>query len=96
MSQGRVRSYRIREFAKLAGVTVRALQHYDRMGLLTPARSRTGSRVYSESDFQALVQILALKSVESPASTVVASRSTPMTSRSSCSRASRYSCALCR
>ena len=66
MSQGRVRSYRIREFAKLAGVTVRALQHYDRMGLLTPARSRTGSRVYSESDFQALVQILALKSVGVP------------------------------
>lgn len=66
MSQGRVRSYRIREFAKLAGVTVRALQHYDRMGLLTPARSQTGSRVYSESDFQALVQILALKSVGVP------------------------------
>ena len=63
MSQARVRSYRIREFAKLAGVTVRALQHYDRMGLLTPARSQAGSRVYSESDLQALVQIVALKSV---------------------------------
>ena len=61
-----MRSYRIREFAKLAGVTVRALQHYDRMGLLTPARSQAGSRVYSESDLQALVQIVALKSVGVP------------------------------
>ena len=66
MSEARVRSYRIREFAKLAGVTVRALQHYDRMGLLTPARSQAGSRVYSESDLQALVQIVALKSVGVP------------------------------
>ena len=66
MSEAGVRSYRIREFAKMAGVTVRALQHYDRMGLLTPARSQAGSRVYSESDLQALVQIVALKSVGVP------------------------------
>jgi DNA-binding transcriptional MerR regulator len=66
MSQTRGRSYRIREFARLAGVTVRALQHYDRMGLLTPARSQAGSRVYSQADLQALVQIVALKSVGVP------------------------------
>lgn len=66
MSQAGVRSYRIQEFARLAGVTVRALQHYDRMGLLTPARSQTGSRVYAESDLQALLQIVALKSVGVP------------------------------
>lgn len=61
-----VRSFEIQEFAKLAGVTVRALQHYDRMGLLKPARSRAGSRIYRESDLQALVQIMALKSVGVP------------------------------
>jgi DNA-binding transcriptional MerR regulator len=66
MPQAGVRNYRIREFAKLAGVTVRALQHYDRMGILTPARSQTGSRVYSASDLQALAQIVALKSVGVP------------------------------
>ena len=60
------RSFEIQEFAKLAGVTVRALQHYDRMGLLKPARSRAGSRIYRESDLQALVQIMALKSVGVP------------------------------
>lgn len=66
MSQARGRSYRIREFARLAGVTVRTLQHYDRMGLLTPSRSQGGSRVYSASDLQCLVQIVALKSVGVP------------------------------
>lgn len=66
MSQAVVRTYRIREFAKLAGVTVRALHHYDRMGLLTPARSQAGSRIYSDADLQALVQIVALKSVGVP------------------------------
>ena len=66
MSQARGRSYRIREFARLAGVTVRTLQHYDRMGLLTPSRSQAGSRVYSAADLQSLVQIVALKSVGVP------------------------------
>lgn len=28
--------YKIQEFAQLAGVTVRALHHYDRLGLLKP------------------------------------------------------------
>lgn len=66
MSDPGARRYRVREFATMAGVTVRALHHYDRMGLLTPARSQTGSRVYSGSDLQVLVQIVALKSVGVP------------------------------
>ena len=60
------RSFEIQDFAKLAGVTVRALQHYDRLGLLKPARSRAGARLYSEADLQALVQIVVLKSVGVP------------------------------
>jgi len=44
------RHYQIREFAELAGVTVKALHHYDRLGLLRPARTAAGYRVYSESD----------------------------------------------
>ncbi|HEX6599143.1 MAG TPA: MerR family transcriptional regulator [Gemmatimonadaceae bacterium] len=54
--------YKVREFAKLAGVTVRALHHYDRLGLLTPAR-RTGSsyRLYSERDLARLEEIVVLK-----------------------------------
>jgi MerR family transcriptional regulator, thiopeptide resistance regulator len=76
MSQARGRTYRIREFAKLAGVTVRALQHYDRMGLLTPARSQAGSRVYSAADLRSLVQIVALKSVGVPLKQIGALRAT--------------------
>ncbi|MGA1982661.1 MAG: MerR family transcriptional regulator [Acidobacteriaceae bacterium] len=54
-------TYRIGEFAELAGVTVRALHHYDRIGLLKPQRSNTGIRLYSLTDLERLVQIAALK-----------------------------------
>jgi MerR family transcriptional regulator, thiopeptide resistance regulator len=53
--------YRISEFAKLAGVTVRALHHYDRMGLLKPQRGSSGFRLYRLEDLERLEQIAALK-----------------------------------
>jgi DNA-binding transcriptional MerR regulator len=59
-------AYQIHEFAKLTGLTVRALQHYDHLGLLTPVRSRAGHRTYSDQDLEELVQILALKAVGVP------------------------------
>jgi len=55
------RRYKIREFAELAGVTVKALHHYDRLGLLKPGRTEAGYRVYSERDLETLEQIIALK-----------------------------------
>ena len=55
------RLYRVQEFAELAGVTVKALHHYDRIGLLRPGRSEGGYRVYTERDLERLEQILALK-----------------------------------
>src|SRR6266851_6869121 len=58
----RARSYQAREFAKLAGVTVRALHHYDRLGLLLPnGRTEAGYRLYCDRDLVRLEQILALK-----------------------------------
>jgi len=54
-------SYRIGEFAKLAGVTVRALHHYDRIGLLKPQRGSSGFRLYCLADLERLEQIAALK-----------------------------------
>jgi MerR family transcriptional regulator, thiopeptide resistance regulator len=54
-------SYRIGEFAKLAGVTIRALHHYDRIGLLKPQRGSSGSRLYRIEDLERLEQIAALK-----------------------------------
>ena len=54
-------SYRIGEFARLAGVTVRALHHYDRIGLLKPKRGSSGFRLYRLEDLERLEQIAALK-----------------------------------
>jgi len=53
--------YRAKEFANLAGVTVRTLHHYDRLGLLKPRRAESGYRLYRESDLERLEQIVALK-----------------------------------
>src|ERR1035441_10684204 len=54
-------AYRIGEFAELAGVTVRALHHYDRIGLLKPQRGKSGNRLYRLEDLERLEQIAALK-----------------------------------
>ena len=54
-------TYRVREFATLAGVSVRALHHYDRLGLLKPQRTNAGYRVYTARDLAALEQIVVLK-----------------------------------
>jgi MerR family transcriptional regulator, thiopeptide resistance regulator len=53
--------YKIHEFAELSGVTVKALHHYDRLGLLKPQRTASGYRLYSERDLERLEQIVALK-----------------------------------
>lgn len=53
--------YRIQAFAQLAGVTVRALHHYDRLALLKPKRTRAGYRLYGAPELQRLEQIVALK-----------------------------------
>ena len=60
------RTYRIGEFARLAGVTLRALHHYDRLGLLKPRRTGAGYRVYTDRDLERLVQVVALKFIGIP------------------------------
>lgn len=52
----------IKAFAREAGVTVRTLHLYDRVGLLKPAAtSEAGYRLYGEAELQRLEQILALR-----------------------------------
>ena len=54
----------IGEVAKKMGVTVRALQYYDREGLFCPsAVSEGGRRLYTDKDIIKLHQILSLKSL---------------------------------
>jgi MerR family transcriptional regulator, thiopeptide resistance regulator len=59
--------YQARQFAVRAGVTVRALHHYDRLGLLKPSgRTSAGYRLYAESDLARLQQIVTLKFIGFP------------------------------
>lgn len=53
--------YRSQAFAALTGVTVKALLHYDRLGLLRPPRTASGHRIYTDRDRERLDQIVALK-----------------------------------
>lgn len=57
MTQGR--RYQVKEVARIAGVSVRALHHYDEIGLLAPSgRTEAGYRLYRDEDLLRLQQIL--------------------------------------
>lgn len=57
----------IREVSKLAGVSVRTLQYYDKIGLLHPsAYSDAGYRLYTDADLERLQQILFFRELEFP------------------------------
>jgi len=52
-------NYRVKQVAKLSGVSVRTLHHYDEIGLLKPARiGANGYRFYGEAELLTLQQIL--------------------------------------
>ncbi|MFL6291455.1 MAG: MerR family transcriptional regulator [Thermoanaerobaculia bacterium] len=57
-----MRLWKVGELAKQTGLTVRALHHYDEIGLLTPSqRSASGYRLYDGEDIARLLQILSLR-----------------------------------
>jgi DNA-binding transcriptional MerR regulator len=52
------RRYQVKEAAKIAGVSVRTLRHYDEIGLLVPkVRSGAGYRLYGDDELLRLQQI---------------------------------------
>ncbi|MEU6774258.1 MerR family transcriptional regulator [Streptomyces sp. NPDC046759] len=52
-------SYSVGQVAGFAGITVRALHHYDEIGLLVPSeRTHAGHRRYNDADLDRLQQIL--------------------------------------
>src|SRR5436305_358255 len=59
---------RIGDFARLGGVTVRALRHYEAKGLLAPAQvdPATGYRSYKFDQLAALDRVLALRDLGFP------------------------------
>ena len=55
----RSRTYQVKDVARLTGVSVRTLHHYDAIGLLVPgARTAAGYRLYTDADLLRLQQIL--------------------------------------
>lgn len=56
--------YKIKELANLAGVSVRALHHYDEIGLLVPRKNEAGYRLYDEKNLEDLQQILFFRELD--------------------------------
>ncbi|MCR9078993.1 MAG: MerR family transcriptional regulator [Hyphomonadaceae bacterium] len=55
----RLKTYKVKDVALIAGVSVRTLHYYDEIGLLVPSgRSGAGYRLYDENDLLRLQQIL--------------------------------------
>ncbi len=59
--------YTVGELARLTGVTVRALHHYDAIGLVRPSqRSAAGYRLYGDADVLRLQQVLLFRELGLP------------------------------
>jgi len=63
----RAKAYTVRQLAKMAGVSVRTLHHYDQIGLLKPSsRTAAGYRLYGEKDLLRLQQVLFYRELDFP------------------------------
>jgi DNA-binding transcriptional MerR regulator len=59
--------YTVGELSRLTGITVRALHHYDEIGLCSPsARSAAGYRLYDDDDVFRLQQVLLFRELGLP------------------------------
>ncbi len=70
--------YTVKQMAKLSGVSVRALHHYDAIGLLRPrAVGANGYRYYDREDLLRLQQILFHRALETPLKDIQAALDDP-------------------
>ena len=66
-------AYTVGELAKLTGVTVRALHHYDEIGLVRPSqRTSAGHRLYDDRDVLRLQQVLLFRELGLPLDEIAA------------------------
>ena len=57
----------VNEVSKITGVSIRALQYYDTIGLLKPGRyTESGYRLYDDTALERLQQILLFRELEFP------------------------------
>jgi MerR family transcriptional regulator, thiopeptide resistance regulator len=60
-------AFTVHQLAKMAGITVRTLHHYDEIGLLRPSyQKENGYRYYEEKELVKLQQILFFRELEFP------------------------------
>lgn len=52
---------KIGDLARASGVTVRTLHHYEEIGLLRPARTEAGHRLYGDDEVERLYRIIQLR-----------------------------------
>lgn len=63
--EGDAEFHTVSQVARMAHVTVRALHHYDSLGLLVPSeRSAAGYRLYGDAELERLQRILVLRQLE--------------------------------
>ena len=68
----------VHEVSELTGVSIRALQYYDRIGLLRPAKhTEAGYRLYDETSMEKLQQILLFRELEFPLAEIKAMMEDP-------------------
>ncbi|MBC6461523.1 MerR family transcriptional regulator [Actinomadura sp. HBU206391] len=68
------RCWKVGDLAAATGLTVRALHHFDQIGLLRPAqRTPAGHRVYTAGDVRRLYRVLALRQLRMPLSQIAQS-----------------------
>ena len=62
-----MKAYTVGQPARMAGLSVRTLHHFDHIGLLKPAsRTAAGYRLYEERELLRLQQILLLRELDRP------------------------------
>lgn len=60
------RTYTVHELAELSGCTVRALHHYDELGLVRAQRAANGYRLYGAAEVDRLQQVLLYREADMP------------------------------
>src|SRR5690348_9006480 len=66
-------AFTVGELARLTGITVRTLHHYDEVGLVRPSqRTSAGYRMYDDGDVLRLQQVLLLRELELPLDEIAA------------------------
>ena len=62
--------YRVGEVAEQLGLTLRTLKYYEELGLVTPQRTESRYRMYTQADVQRLNQVRRLRALGVSLSTI--------------------------